>query len=142
MNIQYFWYLKVIWQLNICILYCIYNLKTLFKWISYSTNWKRRDRRNGKNVWKIKMWILCMDIIYGRVGGGEFTSECFCHPFQILSHPKHKLILVISFIFPLNETDISFAPGYNLAFAKRSDDAKNSASSKPLSPKLPSRSIS
>ena len=31
-----------------------------------------RDRRNGKNVGKIKP--LCMDVIYGRVGGGEFTS--------------------------------------------------------------------
>ena len=32
----------------------LYNLKRLFKWISYTTNRKWRDRKNGKNVGKIK----------------------------------------------------------------------------------------
>ena len=46
-----------------------YNLKILFKWISYTTNRKRRDRRNSKNVGKIKN----LNFVFGRYlwGGGE-----------------------------------------------------------------------
>ena len=53
-----------------------HNLTRLFKWISNTANRKWRDRTNGKNVGKIKMWILCMDVIYGgRRGEGEWKRE-------------------------------------------------------------------
>ena len=43
-----------------------YNLKSFFKLISNTTNKKWRDKENIKNAGKIKMWILSMDVIYGR----------------------------------------------------------------------------
>ena len=51
------------------------NLKRIFKWISYTTNRKWRDRRNGKNIGKIKMWILFMDVIYGGWGHGILSPH-------------------------------------------------------------------
>ena len=42
----------------------LHNLESLFKWISYTKNRKWRDRRNGKNIGKIKcgfcLWMLSM----------------------------------------------------------------------------------
>ena len=65
--------LKVIWQHNICMLYR--TIWRLFKWISNVTNRKWRDRTNEKNVGKIKMWILCMDVIYGESGGSQVNVQ-------------------------------------------------------------------
>ena len=49
-----------------------HNLKIFFKWISNTASRKWRHSANSKNVGKIKMWILCMDVIYRgkeRMGG-------------------------------------------------------------------------
>ena len=55
MNIQYFWYLKVIWQ----------QFEKTFKWISYTRNRKWRERKEDKNV----------NFVYGRGGGGGGGGE-------------------------------------------------------------------
>ena len=64
-----------------------YNLKRLFRWISYTTN--RKWRINGKNVGKIKVWILWMDVINGGGGGvHKLTSkERFPSPISNFESP-------------------------------------------------------
>ena len=52
-----------------------YNLKRFSKWIFNTTNRKWRDRINFKNVGKIKIKILCMDVIYGGLGGSRFNKQ-------------------------------------------------------------------
>ena len=54
MNIRYFWYLKLIWQGNICVLY-----RTI--WKDFLNGFATLQTENGEieqMVGKIKMWIL------------------------------------------------------------------------------------
>ena len=112
MNIQYFWYLKVIWQ-HIYIV--SYNLKRLFKWISYTANRKWRDRRNGKNAGKIKLWILCMDVIYGGGGGSRFPSliSNFESPLSDITclnqHRSHGLYSILNYYIDTSYTHLALS---------------------------------
>ena len=85
------------WQHKICILYRTV-WKDFLNGICNTTNSKWRDWTNGKNVRKIKVWILCMDVIHGGWGWGalKLTSKGrFLSPILNFESPLTKSIIYI-----------------------------------------------
>ena len=85
-----------------------YNLKSLFKWISNTIN---RKWRNSKNVGKIKMWILCMNVIYGGEEQGWGVHK--------LTSKRRFPSPILNFESPLTKSFIYMCPTRNHCFAVR-----------------------